>query len=107
MHRCVVVVVTCPSLNSAKRIAQHVVKARAAACVNILPGVHSLFWWHGKVDRAKEVLLLIKTTAQRFPALKRAVLRAHPYDLPEVIALPIVAAHRPYTAWVAQSVSSG
>lgn len=104
MERCVVVLVTCPSLKSAKQIARHVVKARLAACVNILPGVQSLFRWQGKVDRAKEVVLLIKTTARRFPALKGMILRVHPYEVPEVIALPVVAAHRPYTAWVAQSV---
>ncbi|HBH97553.1 MAG TPA: divalent-cation tolerance protein CutA [Candidatus Omnitrophica bacterium] len=104
MERCVVVFVTCPSLKSAKQLAQHVVKARVAACVNILPEIRSLFRWQGKVDQAKETLLLIKTTARRFPALKRHILRSHPYDVPEVIALPVVAAHRPYTTWVAQSV---
>ena len=104
MERCVVVLVTCPSLRSAKRVAHDVVKARLAACVNVLPGVESLFRWQGKVDHAKEVLLLIKTTAQRFPALKRIILHLHPYDVPEVLALPVVAAHHAYTAWVAQSV---
>ena len=105
MEPCVVVLVTCPNRRSAAQLARHVVAERVAACVNLLPRIDSVFWWCGNVDRAQEVLLLIKTTARRFSALKRIILKRHPYDLPEVIALPIVAAHRPYTAWIAQSVA--
>jgi periplasmic divalent cation tolerance protein len=77
-----------------------VVSRRLAACVNILPSVQSLFWWQGHVDQATETLLIIKTTAARFEALRRAVCALHPYEVPEVIALPIQRAHPPYLRWI-------
>ncbi len=96
----VVVLVTCPTRAVARRLANQLVKDRLAACVNVLPGIDSTFWWQGKIDRCREVLLLIKTTAGRFPQLSRAVTELHPYEVPEVIALPLAAGHRPYLAWV-------
>ena len=96
----VVVLVTCPTRAVARRLANRLVKDRLAACVNALPGIESTFWWQGRVDRCREVLLVIKTTAGRFPLLKRTVTQLHPYEVPEVIALPLVAGHRPYLAWV-------
>lgn len=101
---CWVVLVTCPNKAQAKRLAAALVSKRLAACVNLLSGVDSLFWWGGKVDRAKETLLVVKTTAKQFPALQRAVLALHPYDVPEIIALPIIAGHPPYLRWVRESV---
>lgn len=101
---CVVVLVTCPNRRVATQLASRLVNARLAACVNVIPGLESLFWWGGKVDRAREVLLLIKTTAKRFEALRRLVVRLHPYDVPEILALPVVKAHQPYLQWVASSV---
>jgi periplasmic divalent cation tolerance protein len=103
---CLLVLVTCPSRAVGRRIAERVVRSRLAACVNLLPGVESRFWWNGKVDRAGEALLLIKTTAARFEALRRAVIRLHPYDVPEVIAVPFAAGHRPYLRWVRASVTA-
>jgi periplasmic divalent cation tolerance protein len=99
----VVVLVTCPDLKTGRRIAEALVGRRLAACVNLLPGVSSVFRWEGKVDRAREALLIIKTTAGRFEALRRQVLRLHPYEVPEVIAMPIAAGHQPYLRWVSQS----
>ena len=81
-------------------------RRRLAACVNIIRGVESTFRWQGRVDRCREVLLVIKTTAARFDALRRAVLMEHPYDVPEVIALPILAGHRPYLEWVSASTAA-
>ncbi|MBI2495744.1 MAG: divalent-cation tolerance protein CutA [Candidatus Omnitrophica bacterium] len=101
-----VVLVTCPTCAIARRLASTLVEERLAACVNALPGVESIFRWQGKVERCREVLLLIKTTARRFERLRRAVMALHPYDVPEIIALPIVAGHRPYLRWVRSSVSS-
>ncbi len=102
--QCVVVLVTCPNRVPAKRLAAALVSKRLAACVNIVPGLESLFRWDSKMDRAKEVLLIIKTTAKRLPALQRAVLALHPYDVPEIIALPIIAGHPPYLRWLRDSV---
>ena len=103
MTRVVAVFVTCPTRAVARRIASALVARRLAACVNMLPGVESLFWWEGKVDQAKEVLLVIKTPAARLEALRLAVVALHPYDVPEVIAVPVAAGHRPYLRWVEAS----
>lgn len=105
MTHTIVVFVTCPTKRQAKRLAQALVKQRLAACVNLLPDVQSLFWWEGRVDQAREVLLLIKTTARRFEALRRTVCALHPYGVPEVIAVPIRQGHPPYLRWVQASVA--
>ena len=96
--------VTCPTKAAATRIATRLVEGRLAACVNVVHAVDSVFRWQGKTEYCRETLLVIKTTAVRFNALKRAILTLHPYDVPEVIALPITAGHSPYLAWVASSV---
>ena len=98
-----VVLVTCPSQAVARRLAQRLIERRVAACVNVILGVESTFRWQGKVERCREALLFIKTTAARFERLRRAVLRLHPYDVPEIIALPVVAGHLPYLRWIAAS----
>lgn len=102
----IVVLVTCPTLAVARRLATQLVKRRLAACVNVVPAVESTFRWQGKIDRCTETLLVIKTTNARFERLRRAVVELHPYEVPEVIAVPIVAGHRPYLSWVSSSVSS-
>lgn len=103
--RVLVVLVTVPTPAVARRLARMLVRRRLAACVNIVPGVTSLFTWQGKVDQAREVLLIIKTTAVRFPALRRALQAQHPYDVPEIIALPVAAGAAAYLRWVRTSVS--
>jgi len=100
-----VVLVTCPSRAVGKRLGTALVKRRLAACVNVVPGLESIFWWQGKIDRADETLLLIKTTAARFERLRRAVLALHPYDVPEVIAVHVQRAHEPYLRWIQTSLS--
>ena len=99
----VVVLVTCPTLAVARRLARHVIGRRLAACVNIVPSVESVFRWNGKIEHSRESLLVIKTTAQSIERLRRALIALHPYDVPEVIALPVVAGHLPYLAWVRSS----
>ena len=103
--RAVMVFVTCPRGRVARRLATIVVTKRLAACVNIVPAVRSIFRWQGKMEQGDEALLLIKTTARRFPALSRAIKAAHPYDVPEMIALPIATGFPPYLAWISQSVT--
>lgn len=99
-----VVLVTCPSLPQAERLARLIVQERLAACVNVVPGVRSYFRWQGRIDRASEVLLIIKTTFTGFPRLARAIKAQHSYDVPEIIALPVLAGHPPYLAWVHDSL---
>lgn len=91
---------TCPDGDSARHIAEMLVAERLAACVNHLPGVASTYRWQDKVQTDPEHLLLIKTTGSRFEALQKRLLELHPYDLPELIAVPVERAHEPYLAWV-------
>ena len=100
-----VVLVTCGTLTEARRVARSVVTKRLAACVNIvLSPAESVYRWKGKVERAREYLLLIKTTAKLLANLEREVKRLHSYSVPEFIALPIAAGSREYLAWLATSV---
>src|ERR1035437_3746001 len=100
-----VVLVTCSSASEARRIARAVVEARLAACVNILPGaVTSVYRWKGKVESARERLLLIKTSRKHLAELRAMIERHHSYDVPEFIALPIAAGSPKYLAWLEESV---
>ncbi|MGC1483986.1 MAG: divalent-cation tolerance protein CutA, partial [Candidatus Acidiferrum sp.] len=95
------VLVTCANSIQAKLIARSVVEKRLAACVSILRSpIESHYRWNGKVEKARELLLLIKTTARRLAALEREVKRLHSYEVPEFIALPIVAGSSDYLAWL-------
>jgi periplasmic divalent cation tolerance protein len=98
----VVVYVTCPEPEAA-RIARSIVDRRLAACVNIVATVRSLYRWEGAVQDEVESLLVIKTTRDRFEALRAGVVEVHPHQVPEVIALPVIAGHASYLAWVAEN----
>jgi periplasmic divalent cation tolerance protein len=98
------VLVTCPSIADARRIGRSVVEKKLAACANILAGVESIYRWKGKVERAREVLVVMKTTAARLRELEREVKRRHSYEVPEFVALPIVAGSQEYLEWVGKSV---
>jgi periplasmic divalent cation tolerance protein len=100
-----VVLVTCGSIAEARRIGRTVVEKRLAACANLVPGVESIYTWKGKVECAPEVLLLIKTTAKRLRELEREVKRAHSYEVPEFIVLPIIAGSQNYLAWFQESMT--
>ncbi|MGQ0586191.1 MAG: divalent-cation tolerance protein CutA [Gammaproteobacteria bacterium] len=97
-----VVLVTCPP-DKAQGIAQALVEERVAACVNLVPSLTSVYRWKGEVHQEGEALLLVKTTKDRFEALKQAVLKHHPYELPEVIAFTVDRGHTPYLDWVIES----
>ena len=100
-----VVLVTCANAAEARRIAAAAVGSRLAACVNILPGsVTSLYRWKGKVETAKERLLLMKTSRKRLAKLQAKVEQLHSYDLPEFVALPIAAGSRGYLAWLQENL---
>jgi len=102
----VVVLVTCGSRAEAQRIAREILSQRLAACANMLEiPVHSVYRWKGKVENAREFLLLIKTSARRLPALEAEVRRLHSYDVPEFIALPIVAGSPAYLRWLPDCVT--
>ncbi len=100
-----VVLVTTPSVDAALELGRTLVDERLAACVNVLPGVTSVFRWEGKREEAAEALLIIKTGRERYPALERRVLELHSYSVPEVLALPVEAGAPAYVRWVHDSVA--
>ena len=95
------VIANCPDEACANRIALAVVEAGLAACVNLLPRVQSVYRWQGAIESASEVPLLIKTTAGRYTELEAAIRELHPYDVPEIIALPIAQGLPAYLDWLA------
>ena len=97
----VVVLCTFPDPERARAIAAELVGRRLAACVNLLPGVESIYRWEGKVERAGEVLAVIKTT--RYPELEAALEELHPYEVPEILALPVAAGLAGYLKWLGES----
>ncbi|CAG9460880.1 unnamed protein product [Pedinophyceae sp. YPF-701] len=99
--------VTVPSQDVAEKIAGPLLEQRLAACVNIIPGVQSMYWWQGKVEKDAELLLMIKTRASLVDKLTEAVVALHPYDVCEVISVPITGGNPPYLTWVADSTSAG
>ena len=99
-----IVLITCGSIGEARRIGKNVVEKKLAACANILIGVESIYRWKGKVERGREVLVMMKTTAGKLKALETEVKRMHSYDVPEFIVLPIIAGSREYLGWVDESV---
>lgn len=103
---CSIVLVTAPNLKTARNLARAALDARLAACVNIVPGVESHYWWLNRVESAREILLVLKTTQRRLPALRRLILARHPYDTPEFIALKIDQGAPRYLDWILQSVQA-
>ena len=100
-----VVLVTAPDSQVAEALARDAVAEGLAACVNLLPGVTSVFRWEGRVDAEQEVLLVLKTTAGRLLELEARVTSRHPYDVPEFVALPAAHVSGPYLGWLRGAVS--
>ena len=101
-----VVLVTCGTMSESKKIARRVVEKRLAACVNVLLSpVNSYYTWKGRLEVAREYLLVMKTTSKSLGQLEKEVKRLHSYDVPEFIALPITNGSRAYLSWLQQSVS--
>lgn len=102
MEQTLLVISNLPDAGAAAALARALVEQGLAACVNILPEVRSVYRWQGAIEEAGEVPVLIKTTAARYPELEAAVRRLHPYQVPELIALPITAGLPAYLRWVAE-----
>lgn len=101
MDQVLLVLTNLADAGSADRLARALVEQRLAACVNMLPAVRSIYRWNDAVEEAAEVTLLIKTTAARYAELEQAILALHPYELPEVIAVPVSAGLPGYLGWIA------
>ena len=96
----IVVLSTCESEEQAASIARHLIEHHLAACVNILPGARSIYRWKGAIEDAGEWLLVIKSRRDRFAALRAAVAKLHSYEIPELIALPVVDGSESYLGWL-------
>lgn len=101
-----IVLCTCPDRETAESLANEAVSQRLAACVNVITGVTSVFEWQGTIEREPEVLLMAKTSRDAYSALESLWQSLHPYELPEVIGVPIETGSEPYLQWIDRTVSS-
>jgi periplasmic divalent cation tolerance protein len=102
MNGYIVVLCTCASGQEARRIAEAIVESKLAACVNLLGAAESVYRWEGRIETAHEVLLMIKSTAERFDELRIRITELHSYETPEIIALPVAAGSEKYLHWLRQ-----
>ncbi|MCF8164919.1 MAG: divalent-cation tolerance protein CutA [Sulfuritalea sp.] len=100
MDQALLVLTNVPDLECAQLVARTLIESRLAACVNLLPAVQSMYRWQGQIEEATEVTLLIKTTSQHYDSVQQAIVKLHPYNVPEIIATPIVAGYTPYLHWI-------
>ncbi|OFW24776.1 MAG: hypothetical protein A3H27_11465 [Acidobacteria bacterium RIFCSPLOWO2_02_FULL_59_13] len=102
----IVVLVTGKNVRECKRIARHLVEKKLVACANVVPQVHSLYWWKGKIADEKECLMILKSSRELFAALRLEVEKLHSNTVPEVIALPIIDGAPNYLNWITESVTA-
>ena len=103
-----IVLITVPDVDVGQTVADALLEQRLAACVNMIPGLRSLYWWQGERSDDQEVLLVVKTVVSLFAErLIPAVQAVHPYDVPEIIALPIIMGSQPYLDWIVSEVDAG
>ena len=101
------ILLSAPDVETAERLAGALVEERLAACANVVPGVVSVFRWRGDVQREAEALLIVKTVEARVEEVCARVVAMHPYEVPEVLVLPVLGGHEPYLRWVAEEVAGG
>jgi periplasmic divalent cation tolerance protein len=104
-HNYIVVFITTKDTEEAEKIAKSLLKQRQAACINIVPTVDSQFWWQDKLDSANESLLIVKTKESLLPKIVKSVKKIHSYEVPEIIALPIVGGSQEYLDWMDNEVA--
>ncbi|MCC6984608.1 MAG: divalent-cation tolerance protein CutA [Bauldia sp.] len=98
---------TFPDAETAERIGAGLVEARLAACVNLLPGMRSIFRWQGQLEHADEIVMIVKTLASREAAVIEAIRAAHPYEVPAIVTLPNLGGFAPYLDWIAENAKPG
>ncbi len=101
-----ILLVMCRSTIEADKIASELLKKRIVACASVLPGVTSKFWWNGKINKAREVMLIIKTKNRNFKIAEKEIKLLHSYEIPEIIAVPITAGSEKYLRWIGSSTKS-
>ena len=102
MH--IIVLITAGNKKEADKIARALVKSKLAACVNIVDNLRSIFWWQGRLDQAKEVLLVVKSRKEKFNKIAKLVKSIHSYEVPEIIAIPIASGFKSYLSWINDSL---
>ncbi|WP_323903126.1 divalent-cation tolerance protein CutA [Aeromonas caviae] len=105
MTDAILVLCTCPDETSADRLCEQLLDQHLAACINQLPGVTSVYRWQGKTERTREIQLVIKSRATLFEPLRQCILAHHPYEVPEILALPASQGHPAYLDWLTQETS--
>jgi periplasmic divalent cation tolerance protein len=101
------VLVTVPDTATGESLGRALVEDRLAACASVVPGIVSVYRWEGVIQRDSEALVILKTTAARVEALRERIVALHPYEVPEVLAFPVVEGHGPYLRWVEEEVEAG
>jgi periplasmic divalent cation tolerance protein len=102
-----IVLVTAPDMKTARQLARAALAARLIACANLVPKIESHYHWQGKLVRSTEILLVMKTTRARLPALEKLIVPMHPYDTPEFVVLTLAGGAKKYLAWLCASCSAG
>ena len=100
-----IVFITLPDEATAESISEILIEERLAACINIIRGIHSIYRWEGKIEKATEVLILAKTTEECYPKLEQRVLALHPYSVPEIIAVNTTAGFEKYCSWIQEETA--
>ncbi len=101
----IVVYITTPDYETAKKLADYLVNNKLAACVNIVDKIYSIYFWQGNIERDNESLMIIKTRADLFEKLEEEVKKNHPYSVPEIIAMPIIKGSNDYLKWIDETVN--
>lgn len=101
----IVVYITTPDYETAKKLADYLVNNKLAACVNIVENIYSIYFWQGNIERDNESLMIIKTRADLFEKLEEEVKKNHPYSVPEIIAMPIIKGSNDYLKWIDETVN--
>ncbi|MFH0855362.1 MAG: divalent-cation tolerance protein CutA [Candidatus Omnitrophota bacterium] len=102
MH--IIILITAKERKEAEKIAKSLIKNKLAACVNIVSGIKSFFLWQGKLNQVEETLLIVKSRKEKFNKIAKLVKASHSYDVPEIIAMPIVSGFKPYLSWINDSI---
>ena len=100
----ILIMVTCASKEEARKISERLLVKRLVACANVLPKIESRFWWKGKLDSAAELLVTVKTVRSNFKKIEAQIKNLHSYEVPEIIAVPIVSGSRDYLDWISKTV---
>ena len=101
------ILVTAPNRKTARALTRAALEARLVACANLVPAIESHYWWQGKLEQSNEILIVFKTIKSNLGALEKLILAQHPYDTPEIIALPIATGTERYLRWIETEVEEG